>query len=444
MKKLYTSFLTLVLALVAMAANAMGGDAPAAGPVSISNISLTVAEGEQIDEDGDFKVTFNYTVKIADESVKAAGNMKISVFDADNNTVVDGESWTFSPSQNFKNLYISNLQGGKEYTIRIDEITIKDNSKIDWETVFEGEEILKITEGLPTLKFTPIAAAVKAVDVKDMKIVADKNAVIDEDGDYPLTFNYTGKINDESINVEDVIGLIKYEVYDENFVPVSTGNRDFSFTETSRSVYVSGLTAGKSYYLYVTNLVVYGKDGELLNMTDGLPKLTFKVKDPNAQQAITMSNMSFFVAEGEQIDEEGDFMITFNYTATINDPSAITFAFATVEYTITDQDGNKVCNSLADFNYEGTYRNFYVYNLEAGKTYTITATKIQIQDLSMEMLCELSKDLPSLTFTVGGSTDTGISNPAINPVQPAKIMENGKIIIVKNGKKFGVNGVEVK
>lgn len=420
-------------------------DAPAA-KVTITDMTLTVAEGEQIDEDGDFKVTFGYKATVLDENVMAVGSAKISVFDAENNAVVEGEAWPFNMPQTSKNIYVSNLQGGKEYTIKIDEVVIKDNSKIDYETVFVGEDILKITEGLPTLKFTPIAAEVKAVEIKDMKIVADKNEVIDDEGDYAVKFNYTAKINDESIKAEDLAGLIKYEVYDENFTPVANGNRDFNLAESSRSVYVSGLTAGKSYTLVVTSLVVYGNDGEILNMTDGLPKANFKVKDPNAQQVISMSNMKFAVAEGAAIDEEGDFTVAFNYTATVNNPSAIAMpeaVFAAVEYEVYNEAGEKVAGTVGNFDYQGASKNLYISNLEAGKTYTIKATKVEIQDfMTMDMLCETTADLPTLTFTVAAGT--GIESVVANSASSKKFIENGKVVILKNGKKFNVAGVEVK
>lgn len=420
-------------------------DAPAA-KVTITDMTLTVAEGEQIDEDGDFKVTFGYKAAVLDENVMAAGSFKISVFDADNNPVVEGEPWTFNMSQTSKNFYVSNLTGGKEYTVKVDEVVIKDNSKIDYETVMEGEEILKITEGLPTLKFTPIAGEVKAVEMKDMKMVADKNEVIDEEGDYAVAFNYTAKINDENLKAEDLACMIKYEVYDENFALVSSGSRDFNLAETSRSVYVSGLTAGKSYTLLVTSLVVLGESGEVLNMTDGLPKANFKVKDPNAQQVISMSNMKFVVAEGATIDEEGDFTVAFNYTATVNDPSAIAIpdaVFATVEYEVLNEAGEKVAGNVGQFEYQGTSKNLYISNLEAGKSYTIKATKVEIQDyMTMDMLCETTADLPTLTFTVAGAT--GIESVVANPASSKKFIENGKVVILKNGKKFNVAGVEVK
>ncbi len=380
--------------------------APEKEKVTIEDMSLTVAEGEQIDEDGDFKVTFNYKGIINDESVMPSGSFKISVYDADNNPIVEGEPWTFTFSAGSKNVYVSDLEGGKEYTIKVDEVVVKDNSKIDYETVFTGEEILKITEGLPSLKFTPIAAEVAPVEVKDMKMTYDKNELIDEEGDYQVTFNYTGKINDETIKPEDLYSVIKYQVYDEDYNLAASGTRDFDITAGSRNVYVSGLTAGKTYQFMVTGLVVMNGETEVLNLTSGLPKLTFKVKDPNAPQAITMSNMSFTVAEGEKIDEDGDFKVTFNYTATINDASAVNYPFATVTYEVTDENGEKVGGTVAQFSIEETSKNLYISNLVEGKSYTITATKIEIQDfVTMEMLCETEKDLPTLTFTAGDAPE---------------------------------------
>lgn len=452
MKRFYKTCLTIAMALFTLGANAEVTTltnnttlTTADNKVVISDMSLTVAEGEQIDEDGDFKVTFNYKVEVLDENIMPSVTIAISVYDADGNTVVESEDWTLNLTQTARNIYVSNLVGGKTYTIKVDQLVVKDNSKIDWETVFEGEELYSITEGLPTLQFTPVAGEVIPVEVKDMKMSYDRNALIDEDGDYAVTFSYTAKVNDENIKPGDLIGLLKYEVYDENYAIVATGKRDFQLTESSRNVYISGLTAGKTYYFLATQLDVYGAGSDpVLTLTSGLPKLTFKVKDPNAQQAITMSDMKFTVAEGEQIDEDGDFKITFNYVATINDASAVQMPFASVEYEVYNEAGEKIASNVGGFSCEETSKNLYISNLEAGKTYTIKATKVEIQDyMTMDMLCSVEKDLPTLTFTVAGAS--GINAVAAGTAKVAKkVIEGGKIIILAGGKKYSVNAVQMK
>lgn len=420
------------------------GEAPAA-KASLSDISLSVAEGEQIDEDGDFKVTLNYSVAFNDPTLEENSFMisavaKYIVTDAAGN-VVDDDKTTPSVSATSKNIYISDLEGGKEYTMQIQNFYLIDRTNADYETNW-GDTIVAL-ENCAEVKFIPVAAEVKPVEIKNMSVTCDKNSLIDDEGDYTVTFKYTGKINDENINAEDLFAQIKYQVYDENFNFITSGDRDFNLEESSRNVYVSDLKAGQTYIFMVTGLVVMGNAGEVLNLTDGLPKLTFKVKDPDAPQAISMSEMSFTVVEGEEIDDEGDFKITFNYTATVNDASAVNYPFATVDLSVYDANGEKVAGNVADFNCDAASKNFYISNLEAGKTYTIVANKIEIQDfMTMEMLCELSKDLPTLTFTTGGAT--GISNVNVNSAKAGKFMENGKVVIYKNGQKYNMAGQLVK
>lgn len=420
------------------------------GKATISNVSLSVAEGEQIDSDGDFKVTLNYAISINDPAIAEHSNMvsagvAYTVYDAANNVVDSGKD-TPTISATTRNLYASGLEGGKEYTLKVDKFYVIDKVNADYETNFG--DTLVVINNCAEIKFTPVAAVVKRVDVKDMKMTYDATSFIDNEGDYTLTFNYTGKINDESIKAEDLYSVIKYQVYDDQFNFVTSGERDFSFEETSRNVYVSGLTAGKSYMFVVSGLVIKTVGEELLNLTSDLPKLNFKVRDPNAPQAISMSSMSFSIAEGEKIeiddeDKIGYYKVTFNYTATVNDASAVTFPYASINWEVTDQNGEKVVSKLSDFDCNSASKNIYLPNLEDGKTYTITATSIDIQDLaSMEMLCQISKDLPSLTFTVGGST--GISAATVAQQQVVKTIENNKIVILKNGRKFGLNAVEVK
>lgn len=382
------------------------GDVAPAEKATLENVTLTVAEGEKIDEDGDFKITVNYAIKIndpaiLDHSYMVTAGYKYAVYDAGNN-LVDEFKKTVSLSGSSANFYVSDLEGGKEYTAKILQFYVVDKMNADYETNFG--DTLAVLENCAEVKFIPVAADVKPVEIKNMSITNDPTSLIDEEGDYTVTFNYTGKINDETIKAEDLYSVIKYQVYDEEYNLAASGTRDFDITAGSRNVYVSGLTAGKSYQFMVTGLVVINGETELLNLTSGLPKLNFKVKDPNAPQAISMKDMSFTVAEGEEIDSEGDFKVTFNYNAVINDPSAVNYPFAVVSYDVTNAAGEKVTSSSADFDCAETSKNLYISNLEQGKTYTVTATKIEIQDfMTMEMLCETDKDLPSLTFTAGAA-----------------------------------------
>lgn len=378
---------------------------PKAEKVTIDNVSLTVGNEGKLDEDGDFTVIMNYEINVKDPALQGSTMLSAVAsyvaLDAEGNQVDAGKR-TPKISANKENVYVSNLQGGKEYTVKIDKFFVIDRTNADYDT--NWGDTVAIVENAAEIKVIPVAEAVPAVELKNMSIKNDPKALIDEDGDYTVTFNYTAKINDETLKAEDLVGLMKYEVYDENFAPVTSGNRDFSLAESSRNVYVSGLTAGKSYTFFTTSIVVYGNDGELINLTDGLPKLTFKVKDPNGPQAIAMKDMSLNVAEGEKIDEDGDFKVVFNYATDIIDPAAVQMPYAMADYEVTDAEGKKVVTSNASFNVGADTKNIYVSGLEEGKTYTMTITKIAIDDLMTgESLCETTKDLPSVTFTTGGA-----------------------------------------
>lgn len=440
MRKILLSFIALIAAVSMSAQSSESND-----KVSVSNISLSVAEGEKIDEDGDFKVVLNYAVSIVDAAISEHSYMVVPyaeyvVTDAENN-VVDSYKYSLSLSANNKNMYISGLESGKEYSLSISKFFILDKNSADYETNF-GDTLI-VMENCAQVKFTPAAGEVKPIEIKSMSVTYDKNELIDEDGDYKVTFNYTGKINDTNINPQAVYSFIRYQVYDTDYNYIDGGSRDFDITESSRNVYVSGLQPGKDYIFMVTGLAVICEETEVINLSSGLPKLNFKVKDPNAPQAISMNDMSFSVADGEQIDSDGDYKVTFNYTATVNDASAVNYPFATVTYEVTDEKGKKVGGTVISFDCEANSKNIYLSNLENGKTYTITATKIEIQDfMSMDMLCEMSANLPTLTFTVGSST--GINNATVAAAKAGKFIENGKLVIVKGGKKYGVNAVEVK
>lgn len=401
MKIFYKSFIMMAFMLFA----AISMNAQSEEKVSITNLTLTVADDGKLDEEGDLTVVLGYEINVKDPALQGSTMLAAVVsyvaLDADNN-VVDKGKRTPKIAANKENVYVSNLEGGKEYTVKIDKFFVIDRTNADYDTNW-GDTVAIVENGVE-IKVTPVAAAKAPVEVKNMSIKNDPKSLIDEEGDYTLTFNYAAKINDETLKAEDLFAQIKYEVYDENYSPVSSGKRDFSLAESSRNVYVSGLTAGKSYTIFVTNLVVMGNDGELLNLSDGLPKLTFKVKDPNAPQAVTMKDMSLVVAEGEKIDEDGDFKVVFNYAVVINDPSAVQMPYPMADYTVTDADGKTVITSNAGFNFGAESKNIYVSNLEEGKTYTMTITKIAIDDIMTgETLCETTKDLPSVTFSTGAA-----------------------------------------
>lgn len=402
MRKIILSLFALLAVFAASAQNSASND-----KVSVSNLALSVADGEKIDEDGDFKVTLTYAVSIIDPAIAdhksfVSNVAEYEVTDAAGNSIATKKE-TLSSSATSRNFYISGLEAGQEYTMTLKNFFVIDRSNADYETNW-GDTLMVISNGAE-VKFTPAAGETKPVDIKNMSITYDKGELIDSDGDYMVTFNYTGVINDNTIKPADLFSIIKYQVYDDAYNYIDGGNRDFDLVnETSRNIYIANLKPGKTYTIMVTGLVVNNGTTEILNLTSGLPKLPFKVKDPNAPQAITMNEMSFSVANGEKIDEDGDFKITFNYKATVNDPSAITSAYSTFSYEITDSKGEKVTSSLKDFDYTAPSKNFYVSGLMDGETYTVKATNITIQDLgSMDVLCEMEKDLPSLTFTVGAS-----------------------------------------
>lgn len=442
MRKLLLSFFALIAAASMSAQSSASND-----KVSVSNISLSVAEGEKIDEDGDFKVVLNYAVSIVDAAISEHSYMVVPyaeyvVTDADNN-VVDSYKYSLSLSANNKNMYISGLESGKEYTLNISKFFVVDKSNADYETNY-GDTII-VMENCAQVKFTPAAGEVKPIDIKSMSVTYNKNELIDEDGDYKVTFNYTGIINDANIKPENLFSVVKYQVYDTDYNYIDGGDRDFDLAnETSRNIYISKLQPGKQYQIMITGLVVMNGNTEVLNLTSGLPKLTFKVKDPNAPQAISMSGMSLTVAEGEKIDSDGDFKVTFNYTTAINDASAINWPYAVVSYKVTDEKDKEVATGLKDFDFSASSKSLYISDLKDGATYTITVTKIEIQDLmTMEMLCEMDANLPSLTFTVGANA-SGINNATITTAKAGKFLVNGKLVIVKAGKKYNTNAVEVK
>lgn len=121
---------------------------------------------------------------------------------------------------------------------------------------------------------------------------------------------------------------------------------------------------------------------------------------------IAIADMKFNVAEDAELDEDGTFKVEFTYSATMNDAASATFPSGMVAYKVTDAEDNVVAETETDFDLSLTSRNIYLKNLEPGKTYTLTATKIYGAGLDMttfetvEIPATITGELPTVTFTV--------------------------------------------
>lgn len=123
---------------------------------------------------------------------------------------------------------------------------------------------------------------------------------------------------------------------------------------------------------------------------------------------IAIADMKFNVADDADLDEDGDFKVEFNYAATANEAAEATFPSGMIAYKVTDAENNVVAEGETDFDLSLTSRNIYLKNLEAGQTYTLTATKVYGAGFDMtsfetvEIPATFAGELPTITFTVPG------------------------------------------
>ena len=123
--------------------------AASAAELTLGNLTLSVAEGEVIDEeDGTFKVALAYTAENTDDHPLASGTVYYSVtseegFSASNSIDIDLTAGS-------RNIYVSGLAYSTEYTLTVTSVSV---DEFNMET-FDTDHLMDITDNLPSVKFT--------------------------------------------------------------------------------------------------------------------------------------------------------------------------------------------------------------------------------------------------------------------------------------------------
>lgn len=428
--------------------------------IAMADMAFAVAEDEQIDEDGDFKVEFTYTAA-ANEAAAATfpqGLVAYKVTDAEEN-VVDEATRDFEIDATSRNIYVKNLEAGKTYTITATKVY---GAGFDMEALAEVEIPATIEGELPSLTFT-VPEAEEPEDENLIEIAQDQGKELDD-------FTRADLVEGEEYNTYTVHGdlqiafkMMNLDVKDCDYVivkfaePVEAG-WNLAFWNGTETVAVA---AGSTEYKYVF------ADDEKCAVKDGiLPQICMMTLwgAPNPLEAkvtgvykhmvpatpeIALADMQLNVAEDEQIDEDGEFKVEFTYTASANEAATATFPQGMVAYQVTDAEGSVVDENERDFDLILTSRNIYVKNLEAGKTYTLTVTKVYGAGLDMEtwepieIPATFEGELPSVTFTVAEPA-TSINGISTAVKANGKYLENGKVVIVRNGVKYNIGGSVIK
>ena len=160
-----------------------------------------------------------------------------------------------------------------------------------------------------------------------------------------------------------------------------------------------------------------------------------------------VENMTITVPEDAVIEEDGTFPAVFGYTATV-DESIAAMASGTISYTVT-AEGKEPINGETDFDVAKDARNIWIPGLDNNTDYTITINSVSVSYFDFDILdskvvFEKKFEAGELTATFNSGVPVGINGVAAGAKANRKVVENGHVVIYKNGVKTMSSGVSIR
>ena len=247
------------------------------------------------------------------------------------------------------------------------------------------------------------------------------------------------------------------EVYNITLAEVENGEIVLPATATPGDEVIITANATEGYEL--AEVTVTGTSGETYEVeTDEWEGTTYFVMPAEAvtvtatfQQAYVRLS-DYAVATDGEFDEDDDVKVVLTYNADIVGSYAESFMLdAQFAYEVREvATGEIVVSSTKNpVNVADGTLNIYISDLQPQTQYSITITGVSVTDFdlstfeSVDVFTETAT-LASQTFTTG--LPTGIANVEAAPAQKAdgKYLENGQIVIYKNGVKYNAAGAVIR
>lgn len=351
------------------------------------------------------------------------------------------------------------VEAGKKYTLTVKGIVVNyyDEEAEDMVTAaekkFEGDNAIVVD--FATKEEAPVLAELAIVTLK----AADDAVIDEEDGTFPVTFGY-------GLNVHESIaamasGTVYYTVQAVGSEETIKGSTDFDVAKEERTIYVPGLDYSTKYTISVDSVIVSYFDTETFET-----KVAGKFTEPTAATMFTTN-----AKPDEPIEDKGYIEIA----QTVDDATGATLATkeeneGVTEYTF---DGG-ICVAFKMLNVNVKDYDYVVIKFAEPVPSGLKASFVEgqgneeIKEGSTEWVNDLStntavKDgiIPQITlltiFAEAGKTAkvegvylykegafTGIDGINAAKAADGKYIENGKVVIVRNGKKISVAGFGIK
>lgn len=443
------------------------------------DITVTLPEGElEADEDGFVKATLTGKITVdesiasdaqaflmytLDEKTEDAGGEDEPVqaikggglFDKDETDVESAELQFDKESQEV----LIPVEAGKKYTLTVKSIVVSyyDEDVEDMVTAaekkFEGDNAIVVD--FVTKEEAPVLAELAFVALK----AADDAAIDEEDGTFPVTFSYALNVHESIAAMAS--GTVYYTVQAVGSEETIKGSTDFDVAKEERTIYVSGLDYSTKYVIAVDSVIISYFDTETFEN-----EVAGKFTEPTAAVSFTTN-----AKPEEPIVDKGYIEIA----QTVDDPTGATLATkvendGVTEYTF---DGG-ICVAFKMVNVDVKDYDYVVIKFAEPVPAGLKASFVEgqgnedIKEGSKEWVNDLSKNtavkdgiIPQITlltiFGQAGNTAkvegvylfkkdafTGIDGINAAKAADGKYIENGKVVIVKNGKKISVAGFGIK
>lgn len=224
------------------------------------------------------------------------------------------------------------------------------------------------------------------------------------------------------------------------------GNEDVPEGVTEWKNVIADNTAVKDGIIpQITLLTIFGTAGTSVKV-EGVYK--HKVaSEPVEPELAKVENMTLTVAEDAVIEDDKTFPVVFGYTVTV-DESIAAMASGWISYTVTAEGKEPITGGI-DFNVAEDTRNIWIPGLDNNTDYTITINSVSvsyfdIETLETQVAFEKKFEAGKLTATFNSGVPVGINGVAAGAKANRKVVENGRVVIYKNGVKTMSSGVSIR